>query len=336
MKDFRVKYKKAAGGLLFILLLALAGCGKAKEMEEVLPQKTVEVPQPQITEENIPPQLSANMEKEEVPEAITEEMDWAEYFDGLNGAAVFYDPSRNQYRIYNMELSEVRRSPCSTFKIISSLAGLEEGVIKAEASKRKWSGEIFWKEDWNRDIDFVQAFQTSCIWYFREVINDLGPEKVEEELNRLEYGNCDISDWEGRANTNNNNRALTGFWVEASLKISAREQAEVMDRIFNKKVKYHEDTLDQLRKAMLIEDQTLSSNPVYGKTGLGMDKGIVVDSWFTGFVDTDEGLMTFCVYIGRTDGMEVSSKKAKEIAIRIAADSYNSGGHGPKQLTDCR
>ena len=83
-----------------------------------------------------------------------EETEWSGYFDGINGAAVIYDPSENCYQIYNQELALTRRSPCSTFKIISSLIALENGIIEPDNSIRTWSGEIFWNEDWNKDIDF--------------------------------------------------------------------------------------------------------------------------------------------------------------------------------------
>ncbi len=56
---------------------------------------------------------------------------------------------------------------------------------------------------------------------------------MQTELDRLSYGNCDISDWNGGLNTNNNNPALTGFWIESSLLISPREQVEVLERIFD-------------------------------------------------------------------------------------------------------
>lgn len=60
------------------------------------------------------------------------EDDWSDYFNGLNGAAVLYDSSANRYTIYNSELASTRRSPCSTFKIISSLIALENGIIVPE------------------------------------------------------------------------------------------------------------------------------------------------------------------------------------------------------------
>ena len=92
--------------------------------------------------------------------AITEG-DWEEYFDGFNGAAVIYDASAMQYTIYNNKLAQTWRSPCSTFKIISSLIALENDIIEPEDAVRTWSGEIFWNEKWNRDIGFKEAFRDS-------------------------------------------------------------------------------------------------------------------------------------------------------------------------------
>ena len=89
------------------------------------------------------------------------EVDWSNYFEGLTGTAIVYDPTEKNYMIYNKELALTQRSPCSTFKIISSLIGLENGIIDPDNSVRPWSGEIFWNEDWNRDINFSDAFRTS-------------------------------------------------------------------------------------------------------------------------------------------------------------------------------
>ena len=130
--------------------------------------------------------------------------------------------------MYNGDLALTRRSPCSTFKIISSLIALENGIFEPEDSTREWSGEVFWNEDWNKD-------------------------RMQKELDKLQYGNCDIFDWEGRLNTNNNNRALTGFWIESSLMISPKEQVEVMERIFGEKSDYSEQTQNELKKVKKSE-----------------------------------------------------------------------------------
>ena len=252
------------------------------------------------------------------PEIV--DVDWSEYFNGLNGTAVVYDATSRQYTMHNGDLALTRRSPCSTFKIISSLIALENGIFEPEDSTRDWSGEIFWNEDWNKDIDFREAFRTSCVWYYRQVIDDIGKDVMQKELDKLQYGNCDISDWEGRLNTNNNNRALTGFWIESSLLISPKEQAEVMERIFGENSEYSEETQNELKQVMLVTDQERTDISVYGKTGMGKTDGIIVDAWFTGFAETAEGKLYFCVRLGRTDGMNVSSLRAKEIAIQIVSD----------------
>lgn len=123
---------------------------------------------------------------------------------------------------------------------------------------------------------FEDAFRTSCVWYFREVIDEIGRESMLDGLEKLQYGNCDISDWEGRLNTNNNNRALTGFWIESSLKISPKEQTEVMERIFEKNSQYTEQIQNQLKQVMLSSEQTEEIITIYGKTGMGKANGIPI------------------------------------------------------------
>lgn len=255
----------------------------------------------------------------DVPPEIVE-TDWSNYFNGLNGTAVVYDTTNQQYTIYNRELAVTKSSPCSTFKIISSLIALENGIIEPENSTRTWSGEIFWNEDWNKDIDFPEAFRTSCVWYYRQVIDDIGKDLMQRELDRLQYGNCDISDWEGRLNTNNSNRALTGFWIESSLLISPKEQVEVMEHIFGENSAYSEETQSELKQVMLVSEVDSTDISIYGKTGMGKADGIVVDAWFTGFAESTTGKIYFCVRLGRSDGMNVSSPLAKEIAIKIVSD----------------
>lgn len=258
--------------------------------------------------------------KENTIEPIITEVNWANYFDGINGSAVIYNPADNSYQIYNQEMALSQRSPCSTFKIISSLIALENKIIIPDNSVRTWSGEVFWNEDWNRDINFEEAYRTSCVWYYREIIDEIGKVVMQEELNKLHYGNCDISDWEGELNTNNNNRALTGFWIESSLKISPKEQVEVLNRIFGKDSIYSKETQDNLKQVMLLTEQPNKNTLIYGKTGLGKSYGVVVDAWFAGFADIADERRYFCIYLGETDGKDVSSTKAKEIALQIVSE----------------
>lgn len=329
----RNNYFKVGYGI-FACAILLMGCSKEHSTEErIVVEDAKEVvesekrDQQEMESDNVPlEENTKDMEDDTVDKAVEPEIvgaDWSEYFNGLNGTAVIYDASNRQYTIYNDELAVDRRSPCSTFKIISSLTALEYGILDPEDSTREWSGEVFWNEDWNRDIDFSEAFRTSCVWYYRQLIDDIGQDRMQEELEKLQYGNCDISDWEGHLNTNNNNRALTGFWIESSLLISPKEQTEVMERIFGENSEYSEEIQNELKQVMLVTEQERTEISFYGKTGMGKTDGIAVDAWFTGFAETAEGKLYFCVRLGRTDGMNVSSLVAKEIAIKIVSD-YSS------------
>lgn len=323
--------RKIYGYILIFSLLTLAGCAKESdsyiEKQPMKIQTSEEIEQAEessieetLVEESFIEETSIEEVQEKNTEPVITEADLSNYYEGINGAAVIYDPSEKCYQIYNQELALTRRSPCSTFKIISSLTALENGIIDPDDSVRTWSGETFWNDDWNKDIDFFDAFHTSCVWYFREVIDEIGKDAIQEELNRLVYGNCDISDWDGQLNTNNNNPVLTGFWIESSLLISPKEQAEVMERIFGDNTAYSEETLDYLKQVMLLLEQSESDISIYGKTGMGKAHGVVVDSWYTGFADNAEKRIYFCVYLGETDGENVSSAKAREIAVEIVSD----------------
>ena len=305
-----------------ILLLLLSGCQNIKEVPAQSADSTFINKSMNETETPVLPETTMSS-TEMLPEApsvpIISDIDLSAYFKDLNGSAVFFNPEKTTYYVHNSELWDTKRSPCSTFKIVSGLAALKNGVVTDDSSTRKWSGETFWKADWNRDIDFRDAFKTSCIWYFRTIIDELGKDTIQAELNALNYGNCDISDWEGRLNTNNNNRALTGFWVESSLLISPKEQTEVMERIFGENSIYDANVLSILREVMLSET-TDDNLKIYGKTGFGKMGGKLADAWFVGFMDDGNAPLYFAVYLSENNPDDVSSADAKQIAMEIGRD----------------
>lgn len=267
-----------------------------------------DIPQPPAFAEAVPPETISRP-------------DWSSYFGELNGAAVLFDPEENTVQVYNENLADTRRSPCSTFKIISSLAGLENGVIVPENSTRTWSGETFWNDDWNRDMDFSSAFRTSCVWYYQQIIDEIGADTIQKTLDTLSYGNCDISDWQGRQNTNNSNPALTGFWIESSLKISPREQVNVLETLFGDASPYSPDTRTALEEVMFFSEASKKNCAIYGKTGMGKANGVVVDAWYTGFADVGHRIY-FCIYLGETANQNISSTQAREIAVSLTKDYF--------------
>lgn len=244
--------------------------------------------------------------------SVNEGIDLSNFFNGINGCAVLLDTENNKYSFYNQSLCEQKVSPYSTFKIISTLAGLQNGVLESSASTMIYNGTQYAIPEWNGNLTLKEAFQSSCIWYFRQVIDAVGQDEIANELNTLSYGNCDNSQWNGSGI--NPQEELNGFWLDSSLTISPLEQVEVLSKIFEGNSIYSDENVDMLKDIMLVDD---SGQMVYGKTGSGSNG----QAWFVGFTEKIQSRKYFAVYLDDAAQKEnISGNIAKEIALNI----YNS------------
>lgn len=244
-----------------------------------------------------------------------EDVDYSEYFNGINGCAVFYNSDTNTYQYHNKQECEEQVSPCSTFKIISVLVGLEKGVIDSVNSTMNYDDSTYPIDSWNKDLGLKEAFQTSCVWYFRKVIDQVGKDDIQETLNQLGYGNCNISEWDGCGI--NPLPELNGFWLESSLKISPKEQVEVLANIFNGKTDFAKQSVDILKEVMVnSQNENIS---IYGKTGSGYNG----NAWFVGMVDNKADTYCFAIYLNDINN-GVSGATAKEIALGIIEQYYTN------------
>lgn len=250
-------------------------------------------------------------ERNEVQQEVSEKtIDLSEAFQDINGCAVIYSPVQEEYSFFNEDMCKQEESPYSTFKIISALSGLQNGVIVDESSTMGYDGTDYGNLEWNGDLTLEEAFQKSCIWYFRQVIDFIGKDKIQEELNGLQYGNCDISEWNG--SNINPMEMLNGFWLDSSLKISPLEQVEVLQRIFEGKSDYDSDNIEILKRIMLVDQS--DTQKIYGKTGTSGNG----EAWFVGFSESKEERRYFAIYLNDSEQKDqVSGNKAKEMALEI-------------------
>ncbi len=235
--------------------------------------------------------------------------DFADAFQSVNGCAVLLDSAGSTVTFYQEEMCRERVSPASTFKVVSALTGLHHQVLQSKDSRMGYEGSAYAREEWNQDVSLKEAFQSSCVWYFRKVIDAVGPEAVQEDLNGIGYGNCDISQWAG--SNVNNGPELNGFWLESSLKISPLEQAELLQRIVEGNTIYTEGEVGILKEIMLVEEK--GSERIYGKTGSGK-KG---RGWFVGFDQREDTTIYFAVYLEDDSAENVNGALAREIALKI-------------------
>lgn len=219
-----------------------------------------------------------------------ERTDLADIFQGFDGTFIMYDEGADRYTVFNKALSETRLPPCSTFKVFHALIGLDSGVLDRDDARTlmKWNGKPSSIAAWNHDQTLASAMRHSVVWYFQRVATGIGEERMQRGLDRIGYGNRDISG------------GLTRFWLQSSLKISPREQVGLLRALFNGSLPFAAEDI-----AVVKRDITLSSGKglrFMGKTGSGSDdadRGII--GWFVGGVETPHNRWAFAVNIqGRT------------------------------------
>ncbi|MBD5393640.1 MAG: class D beta-lactamase [Lachnospiraceae bacterium] len=298
--------KKVKSIMIVLLSVMVAGCSNKNSEQQEDSGIVIE----QQTEDESQSIQSTDIAKEiETSVATDNIVEYSEYFQGISGCAVIYDEASNTYSFYNKENCEMEVSPLSTFKIISALAGLENNVLENETSTMEYSGVKYPIDTWNSNLTLKEAFETSCVWYFRQVVDMVGQEAIRTILKEIQYGNCDISEWNG--SEINSLPELNGFWLESSLEISPKQQVVILDYIFGRENNFNAENLEELKKIMYITE--LDNGSLYGKTGSGTGK-----AWFVGFIEESDRKIYFAVYLEDMQNKDiVSGNKAKEIAISI-------------------
>lgn len=237
-------------------------------------------------------------------------LDLSDYFGNSNGCAVIYDAESDKYMLFNDEMCNIQASPCSTFKIVSAITALDNGVVTSENDKMKYNGTKYEYDFWNYDLNFKEAFQKSCVWYFRQLTDKIGQDNMQEAVDKLNYGNKDISQWNGTGEREP--KDLNGFWLSSSLEISPKEQVNVLRTIFESGL-YSDDNISLLKDLMYVDE--VDGIKIYGKTGTSGDN----QAWFVGFSEKDNSISDyFAFYIDNSkNGIDVAGADTKAIAIDV-------------------
>lgn len=111
---------------------------------------------------------------------------------------------------------------------------------------------------------------------------------------------------------------LKGFWLESSLKISPKEQIQVLRRIMEHPKKG--ELANTLKLLMLTRDDAATGLKVYGKTGFGRVDGKNTDAWFVGLYEKNGKTAYFALRLDDPDNPRATSDKAKAIALSIIDD----------------
>ncbi|BDL70764.1 class D beta-lactamase OXA-576 [Campylobacter jejuni] len=206
-----------------------------------------------------------------------------------SGTFVFYDGKTWASNDFSRAMETF--SPASTFKIFNALIALDSGVIKTKKEIfYHYRGEKVFLSSWAQDMNLSSAIKYSNVLAFKEVARRIGIKTMQEYLNKLHYGNAKIS-------------KIDTFWLDNSLKISAKEQAILLFKLSQNSLPFSKKSQEEVKKIILFKEDKIQK--IYAKTGF--NDGINL-AWIVGFIESKNKILSFA--------LNVDIKNIKNLKIR--------------------
>ncbi len=195
--------------------------------------------------------------------------------ESIEGVFVLCKESNNLCMTNNIARAKTEYIPASTFKIASSLIGLETGAIKNEFQIFKWDGKPRRIKSWEQDLTLRGAIQYSAVPVFQQIARSVGETKMQKYLKAFDYGNANIQG------------GIDKFWLEGGLKISAVNQISFIEKLSKNNLPVSKQN-QLIVKSVLVTEATPSylvhSKTGFSGTGTKENPGI---GWWVGWIESE-------------------------------------------------
>jgi beta-lactamase class D len=235
-----------------------------------------------------------------------------EHFGDFAGCALLLTRDRHQESRLEFGAGHcaLPLSPCSTFKIPNAMIGMQEGVVTGPDDLKTWDGAPHEREINNRDHSLASAIEHSVVWYFQSLARAVGAQRMQAWLDRLDYGNRDISG------------GIDQFWLGSSLRINAYQQLDLVLRLKHETLPFRH-SVQQAMHEMLIQPSDLPG-VLHGKTGSCRGAREQPDhGWFIGWIDWQNGLPrnpATTWFVINISGAQAWGWQARPIALKLLAE----------------
>lgn len=230
---------------------------------------------------------------------------------GFAGSTTLYKYRRQQWVVTDDADSRVQTPPASTFKVINLLIALQTGVIRDENEVVRWVGKtdttIYgYRPDIYHDMSVKEAFEVSAGWVFIELAKKIGPKRYRQFLTACGYGNAEVKKGD--------------FWNFGPLKITPRNQVELLVKIYEEKLPFSKRSFSILKKVMITEEK--DGRVIRSKTGWGMIDGKDI-GWWIGYVEKDGDVCFFATRLTkpRTDKNPDFSRCRKDLTRKVLGEN---------------
>lgn len=237
--------------------------------------------------------------------------DFEQAFGEYGGCALLLTRDRHLESRFEFgpEHCTLPQSPCSTFKIPNAMIALQEGVVAGPEARKAWDGSKHERTVNNRDHTLASAIKHSVVWYFQALARETGEQRMQQWLERLDYGNRDLS------------AGIDRFWLGSSLRISPQQQLELLVSLKHQTLPFRPD-VQQAMHEMLAQDTDLPGT-LHGKTGsCRAADGAPDHGWFIGWIDWHakaERNPTTTWFVINISGEGAWGWQARPIALQLLA-----------------
>lgn len=226
---------------------------------------------------------------------------------GVEGCFVLLPGDGSEAVRYQPACTATRRLPASTFKIPHTLIAIETGVASGPGFELKWMPERdprrdWWPAVWAGDHTLGSALKHSVVWFYKELARRIGAERMQEFMNRFEFGNRDMSG------------GIDRFWLNGGLRISPDEQVDFLRRFYFGQLGLSTNTTTSVKKMLVLEEGP--DHRLSGKTGWVMpeDESLPQTGWLVGYVERNGKVWFFATCLQ----MRTSAEAAKRLPMTRA------------------
>ncbi len=205
-------------------------------------------------------------------------------------------------------------SPCSTYKVPHALIGLDAGVLSGPGATYAWDGSDQYFDSWERDHDLGSALEHSVVWYFQRLAADLGEERTQAYLDRLDYGNRDLSG------------GLTTYWLDSSLTVSVDQQLAFLEQLYRDALPVSPGAMATVRELIVYEQGP--GWAVSGKTGTCRPDDAPGHGWYVGHLRSAERELVFASW-QRGDGDPGGRDVRHDLLARLSTEGWLPEGPPP-------
>jgi beta-lactamase class D len=214
--------------------------------------------------------------------------------EGVDGTVAIFDTSDGVLRCSRVDLCVRGFLPASTFKVPNTLISLETGVADGPDFALPWDGQKRRIDSWNHDHTLRSALRDSVVWYYQELARRVGEPRMKEWVQKLGYGNHDISG------------GVDLFWLDGALRISPIEQIEFLRRLAARTLPASVKNQEVVAELML--QPNTGETRLHSKTGWSLRTN-EEHGWWVGWATRGERTVFFAVLLTHKQGVDLGPKR---------------------------